>query len=130
MDPRVKKILIEALRSGEYSQDQLYLRTENGYCCLGVACDKYRKELNKEDWETNDTVYRSALDRRITTYKILGEHSILPEEVARWMDLIYDSELSFVGSYVTKDGEDYSLAQLNDNGASFEEIADVIEEYF
>jgi len=30
---------IAALRSGDYTQDKAFLRTEKGYCCLGVLCD-------------------------------------------------------------------------------------------
>lgn len=32
---------IEALESGEYKQTTNYLKTKNGFCCLGVACDLY-----------------------------------------------------------------------------------------
>lgn len=46
MDPTVKSLWLEALRSGKYQQGPVYgnashLRDsrDQGYCCLGVLCD-------------------------------------------------------------------------------------------
>jgi len=40
MDPTIKKQWLKALRSGQYEQGRMALRTEAGtYCCLGVLVD-------------------------------------------------------------------------------------------
>ena len=41
MNKEVKKLWLEALRSGEYKQGQgqLHNPSENVFCCLGVLCD-------------------------------------------------------------------------------------------
>ena len=39
MDKKLKTRWIKALRSGKYPQATNGLRTETGYCCLGVLCD-------------------------------------------------------------------------------------------
>ena len=41
---RIKKFLT-ALRSGKYKQTTDALSKEGGFCCLGVACDVYRKDM-------------------------------------------------------------------------------------
>lgn len=48
MKPEIKQKWIDALRSGEYQQDVGVLKTEKGYCCLGVLADLYNKEHNLE----------------------------------------------------------------------------------
>lgn len=44
MNPRIKQLWIDALRSGEYPQARGALKTVSGYCCLGVLCDLAAKE--------------------------------------------------------------------------------------
>ena len=40
MNPEVKQLWLDALRSGKYEQGKLMLRpTDNSYCCLGVLCE-------------------------------------------------------------------------------------------
>lgn len=36
---------VSALRSGKYNQGYGYLKTKNGYCCLGVLCKVAGKNL-------------------------------------------------------------------------------------
>ena len=40
--------LITALRSGTYAQDTGYLRTPEGFCCQGVACDLFKDRVGGE----------------------------------------------------------------------------------
>ncbi len=40
---------IEALRSGKYKQGRDLLRKDDEYCCLGVACDIFKSDING-DW--------------------------------------------------------------------------------
>jgi hypothetical protein len=39
MKPEIKKLWVEALRSGKYKQGKYHLHTGDKYCCLGVLCD-------------------------------------------------------------------------------------------
>lgn len=39
MDPDAKAAWLEALRSGQYTQDTGALFTGRGHCCLGVLCE-------------------------------------------------------------------------------------------
>lgn len=39
MDAKLKADWVKALRSGEYKQARFRLKTEGGFCCLGVLCE-------------------------------------------------------------------------------------------
>jgi hypothetical protein len=101
------KLVIKALRSGEYAQTQELLQDEHGYCCLGVMCAVFEKETGR------------ALERDGNTGHIEGEDLDAQEGVRRWVGLS-DSE--------GRNTIDKSLVSLNDyNGYTFSEIADFIE---
>jgi hypothetical protein len=106
----VQKQWVAALRSGKYEQGNVQLRSEEDrYCCLGVAC-----ELAVEAGVIEPA--RGSVSGSF----LYGNHSsLLPEAVLKWMDLRTVSG----GFY----GRGQSLAAMNDNGATFEEIADLIE---
>lgn len=107
MKPDIKDRWTWALRSGEYRQGTRFLHRKDGtMCCLGVLCDLYAKE-NSEKWEDNETVY-----------DLLGKTKALPIEVQQW------AGLNNGNPRVTSHN---SLTELNDDGASFEVIADIIE---
>lgn len=103
-----RKVWVEALRSGEYKQGKRALRTGDAYCCLGVACDLYRKHENGPDWGQPFDDW---------TYDFLGHGGDLPKRVRDWLGLR------------TPDGHHglASLANLNDRGETFEYIAYLIE---
>ena len=96
---------IEALRSGEYKQGHNALRTGSGYCCLGVACEVYRREhLNGPHW------FCHYFDHR---------DDELPKRVQHWLGL---------SSPRGEHPKGPSLITLNDRRRlSFSEIADYIE---
>ena len=113
---------VAALRSGDYAQTKGVLHRERevneshpaGYCCLGVACDLYQKEVG--DLEIDPTNAWVNYD---------GRSSFLPNKVVNWLALRNDD-----GSYrITCNHEDDwdSLSTQNDNGVSFNMIADIIE---
>jgi hypothetical protein len=110
MNADVKKLWINALRSGEYKQGKHYLREEDRFCCLGVLCDIAIKmgiplEANMEF--SGRFVYGKD-----TQY--------LPQVVQKWAGL-YDKNP--IVSHLSN-----SLAQLNDhNDMTFEDIANAIE---
>jgi hypothetical protein len=117
MNPEVKNKLVAALRSGEYKQTQGQLREgDDSFCCLGVLCDLHAKETGyvwEEAWSSD---YPDG-------FMYLGQEFILPEEVRTWAGLP-----SSDGGEVRVDGCRGNLANHNDNGRTFEEIADAIEE--
>ena len=109
MNPQIKQKWVSALRSGDYQKTQCYLRTDDGFCCLGVLCDLYGKENNVE-WNLVNNGHN---------YEFQDRESYLPSSVKKWAG-VEDSN-PFVN-----DGES-TLVSLNDTGCTFEQIADVIE---
>jgi hypothetical protein len=110
MNPQIKQKWVSALRSGEYQQTQNRLHDENGFCCLGVLCDLYGKENNVE-WEPS-RYYNNA-------YMFQDMAAALPLSVMKWVGV--EEVNPYVNSGV------FTLAELNDAGSTFNEIADVIE---
>ena len=124
MNPEVKVKWLEALRSGEYRQTKGELRSSGDrFCCLGVLSDLYRKEV-EGSWE----FYRHGESR----YSMVNQSGsdaatvdLLPC-IRDWADLegrnpvvhIAKGECDFVP---------ITLAELNDEGMSFNEIADIID---
>lgn len=134
MNPEIKAEWLAALRSGEFKQAQgvLQVRDTNAYCCLGVLCriavnHGVAKIINDE--HTQAVVY-ADLDGTTRS------HEILPHGVAKWAGLHTDPD---VDTFQPEDcDEDHdgdcdctswrSLAELNDGGSSFLQIAQYIEE--
>ena len=114
MNPEVKTKWLDALRSGLYDQDRGRLRTEAGFCCLGVLCDLYAEEHKDVHWMTS---YVEG------EYTFLGREGTLPQPVVYW------AGLKSSAPSVSYENDTYELAELNDSlELSFDEIADVIEE--
>jgi hypothetical protein len=110
MNPEIKEKWINALRSEEYQQTQDNLKTDEGYCCLGVLCDIYAKE-NNVDWEKD-----------FDEYTMFGYVRKLPHHVVKWAGLNSQSP------EVKDDNGNYVfLINLNDTGSTFREIAGLIE---
>ena len=128
MNENAKK-WVAALRSGEYSQTVGALRKDDGFCCLGVACDIYSRETGNGSWRED---YDEDLDEELFGLHI-GERChmrVLPAEVVEWLGMLtcngrhpeYDPNGRMLG-YV-------SLSGLNDTrGLSFSELADFIEQH-
>jgi hypothetical protein len=110
MNPQIKQKWVDALRSGDYQQGRNYLRTDNGFCCLGVLCDLYGKENNVE-WNLANNGHN---------YEFQDMESYLPSSVRKW------AGVEGCNPHIN-DGES-TLVRLNDSGSTFEQIADVIEE--
>ncbi len=112
----MKKSIMEkwvaALRSGDYYQGSHQLRNEmNEFCCLGVLCNLHAME---HPWsaatQTNPTEYLGRYDT--PNYKVL-----------EWAGMDSRNEL---GEF--KNG--LCLTEMNDEGMTFNEIADVIEKKY
>lgn len=99
---------VDALRSGKYQQTMDELRTDDAFCCLGVACDI----IDPSCWVDHGYYVDST-----------GEYSCdLPPKVAEKFGFT-----GFRGPDVEIGGVLESLAGHNDAGRTFAEIADAIE---
>lgn len=101
------KKLIAALRSGNYQQARGSLRTPFGFCCLGVACDA----SHLAEWKGR------------TYFEYLEYGGMLPEEIVNFYGF-----QNRHGFYIKdRDERLQTLANLNDQGMPFAQIADLIE---
>ncbi len=97
---------VAALRGGEHRQAQRYLRTLDGLCCLGVACqvfDPRRWRLFGGEWS-----YMGAIGE--LPYALVEAYQLRSPD----------------GRYGPCPEAD-SLAAANDHGTSFAELAGLIE---
>lgn len=107
---QARKEWVKDLRSGEYQQITGQLREgDNGRCCLGVACDTYKRLTGKGEWDENTFV---ASEDSFCSFE-------LPEIVMEFFGFdTTDPKLDDRGTATT----------LNDDtGLTFIEIADLIE---
>lgn len=89
---------INALRSGKYKQTKDTLRDANGFCCLGVLDEIFPEKC-----------LSGGGNWFLNNYEQIGLGS-------------------YRGSLYNDDGSScVSLSQLNDDGYTFDEIADVIQ---
>lgn len=99
--------LCVALESGKYTQDVNYLRTTDGYCCLGVACDLY----DSSRWQP-----------RAGVFSFIEYEDVLPFEVQHHFGFPVPEGIRF--------DDDNSLTSLNDDdNESFCEIAERIRRW-
>lgn len=121
MNQQIKKLWVDALRSGEYEQGQEYLKREEEsgakHCCLGVLCELYEEEVGGLE-------ITSEMAGGSTFYRFDRRNDFLPMTVAKWAGLTNGNPevMPLAG------GRCKTVADLNDEGKSFLEIADVIEE--
>lgn len=136
MHKGIAKTWSEALRSGEYRQttDALH-RKDSGFCCLGVLCDIYRRQVDPmAAWVPCDSmILADSGDEspvEIMTFSIPGQGMYpmaLPVRVREWAGMH-----SMRGDIKNPDGGyalQQSLAEMNDGGMTFAEIADVIDQF-
>lgn len=101
MDPEWKAKWLEALRSGRYEQGQGYLKNKkNKFCCLGVLCDL----VDPTKWAYTYSAMSYEESRTWLPYSI--------KDMTRLVQMLVEDQ----------------LASMNDQGISFKEIANYIEE--
>lgn len=107
LNPGVKRLWIEALRSGRYQQGRRKLKDvrQRTFCCMGVLCEVAVEAGLKVDYSAHGY-----------------ECSSVPTAVAEWAGFQYDGRKVFIGMH------SLYLTQHNDGGATFAQIADAIEE--
>ena len=129
MNPDIKKQWVSALRSGKYRQGRKVLHSSyNTYCCLGVLCELARESGVKIDYVEG---YEGALPRIFYD----NEAYELPPSVREWAG-VENSNPAVTAPSPFRDTDEEgnvviertSLAELNDDGATFEAIAQIIEE--
>lgn len=128
-----RRLWLEALRSGDFQQTagQLFSKTKNAYCCLGVACriaglPSYEVERDEElsvyfgvqGEEYNASSYLTLPTAGREWLGVSDENPAIdfPEDL---LDLSSD-----FGDYIPRD-----VASLNDGGVTFAQIADLIEHF-
>lgn len=121
MDSSLKQKWVRALRSGKYTQATGALRTEDGFCCLGVLCDVYDPELWQVTGDDQDVGWNYKLGCIYNDRTYYSD--VLPNDLVEFAGL--DSGNPEV-PYDVCDGKT-SLAVINDRGATFAQIADLIE---
>lgn len=130
----VLRTWVDALRSGEYLQTTGKLHDSVGYCCLGVACELAPNTTWGPGYE--DTFMAVSADGLTSEY-------VLPIPVMNWLGVSGESpEVPWSAAYsilpelcdqlVADHVLDHRrlmvpLSALNDNGATFAQIADIIE---
>ena len=122
MDSSFKQMWVRALRSGKYEQATGALRREVGFCCLGVLCDVFDTDKWNVGIDDDDGDERWSYGYEDDNF-IFKANEVLPMHVARIAGL--DTQNPEVPYGI--EGEMKSLASINDNGATFAEIADLIE---
>lgn len=126
MDSSLKQKWVRALRSGKYTQASGALRTEDGFCCLGVLCDVY----DSKNWTLAPHEDFAGNESQEWHYKSCNRHN----DRSYWIDVLPNEIVEFAGfdtnnpevPFDVCDGKT-SLAVINDKGATFTEIADLIE---
>lgn len=131
MNAEIKELWIAWLRSG-HKQGTGHMRNwDDEYCCLGGLC-----EVGKFEW------VKSPIQ---PNYSIDGSSGYLPFRVQQWAGLDAENPRIFVQPHdplydgiqrkfgkewdVGGDSISVTLAELNDNGYTFIEIAQLIERY-
>lgn len=132
MKPEIKALWVEALTSNEYEQAHNTLRVSFGleaggvkpaFCCLGVACDLYQKNVGGR-WD-RDAFYANNVQRGMGTP---------PTVVAEWMGLTSVNPNVVMMDDATGELEERSVAEWNDGHCpdgrqrTFAEIAAAVQE--
>lgn len=117
MNPEIKQKWLEALRSDNYAQGTGWLKRDDCFCCLGVLCDLYSKETGHK-WEPS--IIEDGPD------KFISEGQVLPTIVREWAGLENCNPEVKTSDCNTE--QSTSIAELNDSGASFEDLAEIIKE--
>lgn len=99
-------IWLTALRSGKYQQTQHRLKRDNSFCCLGVLCDLAVKDGGRP-WSSPEQLYVIA--------SITPSEGLPPAEISRFM---FGDEHWVISNFI---------AETNDSGLNFEEMANLIE---
>lgn len=115
---------VNALKSGEFTQGRLVLRSPNGnWCCLGVLCELYRRDTGNGEWKGEYTCDDYSNSRgvlfEISKYSTFSQ---LVKPVTEWAGLDSNDPTVYDGT-----GNKKSLAALNDARTDWNTLAGIIE---
>ena len=129
MKPEIKARWLAALRSGDYRQGKYRLREGNDFCCLGVLCDVLSSDAGGE-W-VKPKEQKSAWPVTEHTYQFRCRSDSEMQEAAG--GLLHERVAEIAGLNPNQLGVSFvphlTLADLYDQGKSFDQIADVIEKH-
>ena len=128
---------VKALRSGKYKQGKHNLCTIlNGnkkFCCLGVLTDMYQKDCKAKKRKQLPSKEKKLYGEIIVGYNVDGrQDQALPHAVKNWAGMQDKNGMYWVGDKARSGMEiDFcSLADANDNGFTFKQIASFIEKHY
>lgn len=122
MDNNIKERWLSALRSGEYKQTKNILKDDEGFCCLGVLCDLAVKDGVIGPWYRREPVNDYTLFSRGFHGEGYYEDATLPVEVLDWAGLDDSNPMVDLGDF-----NPVPISDPNDNGYTFDQIADLID---
>ena len=127
MNKKVMKKWVKALRSGKYKQGTGTLKhydtnAQARHCCLGVLCELYNDQMKKDKKKTlsEKTLHHDSFTHGVVEFNRSRDY--LPKKVVDWAGIENN-----LGSFTYKNHKDGCLADLNDDGAKFKTIANIIE---
>lgn len=125
--------LVKALESGAYAQTTNTLikqgKNFDRFCCLGVACNIYALDHNKE-WTF---VEAAGFPKGTKIGLFFKQEELPPKSVVKYFGFDgNEGELPVMLQYKIKGKirESSNLIGLNDHGVSFKKIAKVIRKYY
>lgn len=114
MNKHIKKLWVAELRNPNIKQTSGQLRTGTGaytaFCCLGVLCNLHA------------AAHPKIAAAELSPYTYLNERGCLPQAVIDWAGIP-----SIYGDEVIINGKKLTLAEHNDSGATFIELAAAIQ---
>lgn len=120
------RLLVEALRSGEFEQGYATLRTQGDtYCCIGVACEVARLNGIGIEWKLEKRA--SCCDDCDPGHE--GERWFFNEQSVAFGTAVRDW-YGFIEADPILSDHDFTLTMIGANdtkGMNFEKIADLIE---
>ncbi len=126
MTPVTKQAWVNALRSGDYPQGQHCLQGNGGFCCLGVLAEVTGVDSRVNDEGTTEYLFNLDGDQ------IVAEEAVIPHDLQS--TIIEDLDLQMrltpgdiLGAPYGNESLHSRLITMNDEGATFEQIADYIE---
>lgn len=140
MKNNIMKKWVKALRSGKYKQGIGMLKQFNSkgqaqHCCLGVLCELYNEEMKKNHKKalTEKICDNDSYHFKYGYTKFNGTSCALPEDVKKWSGIrtnygkFYGNNDLYYSSNEEKNDLSTPLDFLNDSGAKFKTISNIIE---
>lgn len=122
LKPEIKNMWVEALRSGKYRQGNGALRNEhNEFCCLGVLCDL----VAPDKWTESDI--KGINNEKL--YASYDDEGLLPRRIVEQIAVSGSIQRNFTVNLCGGPDKGVVLSELNDNGYTFNQLADIIEKH-